>query len=625
MKMKKLLAGVLSATMVATMIPASMAFGVSATAEDSLVASYDLTTEEGRQGWFVGGTNTTPATIDENGVTFIGGIAGASQRYIIANPLNGEGTNGFSVALDVTTSGDQVNVWESMFNFGGVNKDSNTDGYFSVSGNGGGVHLNDWLGNYWDYTTGESMDLSTEKRVVLTVTADNVVSLYCNGALINSFDADEIGKTGTPSSIVSYVDNMAYFNLGAARGNWGQPNMTVSAVSFYNSALLGSEVSDLGNADAAMPTVTPTPEGEADITSGLISAYEFEGDLTNSVNGAGDATLVGYQLGATTATSASFEDGAVVLTPGTGTDAYGLKLDVDTSKISANTFTVSFNVNYASLALNAAGIFVGAANQASESWYSIGTFDDEGENNTFFYRIWNNGGGMSYNQLLADQTSNLNEYANVTAVFDGTFATLYVNGTAVVSDEVSYVVKDDTGFYLGANCWDAIPDITVDSAYVYNRALSANDVEMLYAKSIADSLYITMRGRQAGTINGETAVRFVANLDQDAINDNEAVTKLGWAAEDGTAVTENATGYMLNTVTSDSNLAAAGKYAYTYVQATENSVAVLPCVQITVNGNDYWFAYDGISGNATSTDKSAVVSAIDVEGIFTAAAENTLA
>ena len=153
---------------------------------------------------------------------------------------------------------------------------------------------------------------------------------------------------------------------------------------------------------------------------------------------------------------------------------------------------------------------------------------------------------------------------------------------------------------------------------MYSSTLTEAEVEEAYAQSIADDLNITMLGRQAGTIDGETAVRFVANLDQDAINNNEAVTMLGWAAEDGTAVTENATGYTLTTVTTDSNLAGTGKYAYTYVQVTDESVAVLPCVQITVNGNAYWFAYDGRSGSAINTEKSAVVSAIDVQGIFEA-------
>lgn len=231
---------------------------------------------------------------------------------------------------------------------------------------------------------------------------------------------------------------------------------------------------------------------------------------------------------------------------------------------------------------------------------------------------------------------------------DSTGVRIYLNGELKqtwtndddgVLTDVTLGAADSLDFFnLGMNAsggtWNWVNSMmTVKDVAFYNSALSSEQVASLnpeadreaYAKSIADTLNITMRGRQAGTIDGEIAVRFVANLDQDAINDNEAVTKLGWAAEDGTAVTESADGYMLNTVTSDSNLAATGKYAYTYVQATEDSVAVLPCVQITVNGNAYWFAYDGISGSAVSTEASAVVSAIDVEGVFAAAAENTLA
>lgn len=617
MKMKKLLAGVLSAAMVATMIPASMAFSsVSAAPENSLVASYDLTMEEGRVGWFARGAAASGIETGASGVVFDNGYQAENQSYTIANPLIGQASSGFSVAVDVVIpSGGYINGYESMFNFSGVDGDANSAGVFNVSGSGKGTHLNDWAGNYWDYPndTAGIYDLTSESRFVLTVDADDVVTMYVNGSEVASIDVDTLTAIGSPRDIVAYVNGMAYFNLGAAPALWGQPAMTFSAVSFYNSALSESEVSALGDADAAMPTVTPTPEGEADITSGLISAYEFEGDLTNSVSGAGDATLVGYQLGTTTATSASFEDGAVALTPGTGTDAYGLKLDVDTSKISANTFTVSFNVAYAGLTDNAAGIFIGAANQDSQSWYSIGTLDDsDAENNAYFYRIWNNGGGMSYNQLLADQTSNLNEYANVTAVFDGTFATLYVNGVAVVSDEVSYVVKGDTGFYLGANCWDAVPDITVDSAYVYNRALSANDVEMLYAKNVADTLEVTAVGMQKGSIGENSrSTRFVARVNAAAVDQyNAQIACLGWAYNAGDTL-ESYSVIDLNTVTSSTEgglNADDSTYAFTYVvQGNEETpatqMAVAPYVGVTVNGNTYYFCYDGKTGSYTVASK----------------------
>lgn len=631
MKMKKLLAGVLSAAMVATMIPAGMAFSVSAAPEDSLVESYDLTTDIGREGWVAGGAAANIAT-DENGVTFSNGYVEQNQSYSITNPLNGKAAEGFSVALTVTVpAGAYVNAYESMFNFNGTA--AQTNAVFNISGNGGGAHYNDWAANYWDITSGAAVDLSQGSIFVLTVDAEDNITLYSNGEVVNTFNSSSVSHTGTPGTVADLVNGMSNFSLGAAPAVWGQPAMTVSAVSFYSSALSAQDVASLGTYTAS-----------SEIGSGLISGYEFNGDLENMVEGravavtemntADSGTQAASVVYTSDSTAISLRDSACG--DYTGYD-YGLKLDVPMSEIMDNVFTVSFNTTYAYASRFSSSVF---AVQDGYKWYSIGQGDRTDDDFTGIGpKIWMNSGdgANNYSHLEASNSGiTLNTEVNITVVFYGTHAKMYVNGALVGEGTVPTVLTSTSTFHLGTNYWDNVAGMDVDNIYFYNRALtsvqvaalvaaSETDVERAYAKSIADSLYITMRGRQAGTIDGETAVRFVANLDQDAINGNEAVTKLGWAAEDGTAVTENATGYMLNTVTSDSNLAAAGKYAYTYVQATENSVAVLPCVQITVNGNDYWFAYDGISGNATSTDKSAVVSAIDVEGIFTAAAENTLA
>ena len=92
MKMKKLLAGVLSAAMVATMIPASMAMSsVSAAPEDSLVASYDFTQGE-TQGWakYNGmdrAEGNDAITETDEGVVF---TTNAYNTYSISNPLAGE-------------------------------------------------------------------------------------------------------------------------------------------------------------------------------------------------------------------------------------------------------------------------------------------------------------------------------------------------------------------------------------------------------------------------------------------------------------------------------------------------------------------------------------------------------
>lgn len=614
MKMKKLLAGVLSAAMVATMIPAGMAFSVSAAPEDSLVASYDFTTSTGTGSW----TDATWSAVGE-GVTITSGtgavITGGDDHSSIytTNALKDNAANGFSVVMNVAVTDNATN-FGGLFGFASDAADVDAN-FFNVTGSGTGIH-HTYTDGFYDIVSGSTVLGSTMQEYAITV-SDDQICIYVNGSQCVVYNHDDTDQGSTwpqypgyhidSTSLVNSVDDFVIGYLGF----WEGATATVQDVALYSSVLTEEEIADMSGVEPVEPA--------------LISAYNFDGNLNNSVEGAGAAVTVaqgaGGMVGDEISTSVEYVDGAVKLSPDNG---YGLKLDVDTSKIQNNTFTVSFDVSYQSIAANLATMFIGAQNQqTSQLWYSIGNGYSPNDYEEANYMIWYY--SSAYGQLNSGSLIALDEMATLTATFSGTNAVLYLNGVEIDSGTVPAIVGKNTNFYLGVNAWDPIADITVDNVRVYNYALSADEVAEGYAQSIADDLNITMRGRQAGTIDGETAVRFVANLDQDAINDNEAVTKLGWAAENGTTVAENATGYMLNTVTSDSNLAATGKYAYTYVQATKESVAVLPCVQITVNGNAYWFAYDGISGSALSTEASAVVSAIDVEGVFAAAAESTMA
>lgn len=643
MKMKKLLAGVLSAAMVATMIPASMALGVSAADVPEAVKSYDFTTDAYAAEWSsTGGAYWMNGT----GIHFKNGYSTAKQSYTVANPLQGQAANGFSVAVTVTIpSGDYVNAYESMFNFNGTA--AQTDAVYSVSGNGGGTHYNDWDGNYWDITTGAAVDLSQGSIFVLTVDSEDNITMYSNGEEVNAFTSANISATGSTIPVAELVDSMNNFSLGAAPNVWGQPAMDISAVSFYGSALTAEQVTALGAYEAPEE---PEPEEptEFDIGAGLIGAYTFDNDsLDNIASEEENASAVVVDKGnglTETEESATFvegHNGGKAVSFDGSTDGNALKLD---ATFSGNAQTISFWMNTTAYNNWTSAFF--ANNSGNGNYVNIMPqgWDDSTLNPQYVEGSASGGfgliGGAQGGQVV-------DQWYMVTFVVDGTTLTIYRNGQAVQAFQDGVFAPTATvtegrlatmtELYLGANVFaDPLYNGAVDDVYLYNRALTAadvaalyaasgTDVEQAYAKSIADDLNITMRGRQAGTINEETAVRFVANLDQDAINGNEAVTKLGWAAEDGTAVTEHAKGYTLTTVTTDSNLAATGKYAYTYVQQTSHSVAVLPCVQITVNGNDYWFAYDGFSGSAVSTEKSAVVSAIDVEGVFAAAAENTLA
>ena len=306
MKMKKLLAGVLSAAMVATMIPASMAFSVSAAPEDSLVASYDFTQgeTEGWAGYTVGGVGTTYTegnaniTIDENGVTLPAG----ANNYSIANPLAGEVTDGFTVVVDVSIPAGQAQTeYEGLFgfnnhaiwNFMGVTNDG-----YTLRANcepSSGQHWYDIIHN------GTDVDFASPIRYVMTADRDQLV-LYVNGEEIATFaDGTPNAQSYVGSTTVDFANEAQYFNLGEyAAGNngtaweWWGTAMTVSAVSFYNSALSAEDVASLGAYEP--PVADPDAITASVVDTTGAESYE-EGDTVSvAVQATGNVDLGGYQF-----------------------------------------------------------------------------------------------------------------------------------------------------------------------------------------------------------------------------------------------------------------------------------------------------------------------------------------
>ena len=620
MKMKKLLAGVLSAAMVATMIPASMAFSsVSAAPEDSLVASYDFTTSTGTGSW----TDATWSAVGE-GVTITSGtgavITGGDDHSSIytTNALKDNATNGFSVVMNVAVTDNATN-FGGLFGFASDAADVDAN-FFNVTGSGTGIH-HTYTDGFYDIVSGSTVLGSTMQEYAITV-SDDQICIYVNGSQCVVYNHDDTDQGSTwpqypgyhidSTSLVNSVDDFVIGYLGF----WEGATATVQDVALYSSVLTEEEIADMSGIEPEEVTLLneydlTTVEGRTAWTASSDEIKENENGITFTTNGQNDT-----------------HDG-----DGSGAVRYSIANPYLNSD--SNTMTIVTDVKTGDINIDYFATLYGFYNNSDNNLFGLST-NGRGAH-------WNyTQNGMGYFDVNAGTVVDMTQdVTRLVMVVGNDSITIYANGkyvsTITNSDRTAgdasisstaAGIKLSQYFVLGqyANTW-WLTSADTNFKYVafYTGAMSADQVAENYAQSIADTLNITMRGRQAGTIDGETAVRFVANLDQDAINDNEAITKLGWAAENGTTVTENATGYMLNTVTSDSNLAATGKYAYTYVQATEDSVAVLPCVQITVNGNAYWFAYDGISGSAVSTEASAVVSAIDVEGIFAAAAENTLA
>lgn len=221
--------------------------------------SYDLTDSSVQTQWTASYSDSNTGSIQAtaDGVTIKGGYRDntgnnkVEANYSIENPLKGKAINGFTIAVDVTMTGNFINDHESFFSFSNQrNPRENAGSYLSVSGSGNDVHLNDWLGNYIDpVNTDACIESNTVTSYVISITADNQVSIYVNGELKTKVDCNNVNPTyGDPANLVFYVNEYTYFGFGATT-NWGQADMTVRSVSFYDKAVTPDEITAKSIAD----------------------------------------------------------------------------------------------------------------------------------------------------------------------------------------------------------------------------------------------------------------------------------------------------------------------------------------------------------------------------------------
>lgn len=226
--------------------------------------SYNL--EGATEEWIAAGG--AAHTVGE-GVSFPGGFKEVAASYSVENPLYGEAADGFTVLLNVKVTG-TINHYESMFGFSDSAAPAQMSKTFTVSGSGEGVHLNR-VGEgdsesetppdgskYWYYDIRPSsdtskLDMSSASRFALTVDA-SAIKIYLNGELKHTYEW--VDRAGTNDVVnynydtLGYVDAAEYFNLGASCSWWGQPEMTVSQVAFYDRVLTETDLQNTGGGQA---------------------------------------------------------------------------------------------------------------------------------------------------------------------------------------------------------------------------------------------------------------------------------------------------------------------------------------------------------------------------------------
>lgn len=241
-------------------------------------------------------------------------------------------------------------------------------------------------------------------------------------------------------------------------------------------------------AATAVMTMSMLMSAFADTEKDLIAHYGFDENTKNEVTGE-EAKQTGQKFADAKGDTFTYEDGvngkALVMAKG-NTDGYNLNVAAKD-----DTYTVSVWVKASEINGFAEPIvWYGGKDQSSEAWVGIwpGLADK-----------WASGGPVlgsndaaksrpavtaGTNNLTTDETMLAFDWHMVSIVVDGKQGKLYWDGQLVgmstADISIPSVTADDKSFYLGVNAWDVPFAGSVDELYIYDRALTSDDVKELY-------------------------------------------------------------------------------------------------------------------------------------------------
>lgn len=291
-----------------------------------------------------------------------------------------------------------------------------------------------------------------------TATAANV-GLYRNGvAMTHNFDTNGVG---------SRVDDSTYNFIIGDNGNSTRVfDGTIDDFRVYNRVLSAQEIAQLytsGQSKYSVPVLKPSA---SNLSTGLVGYWTFDGknlinNVTDSSGNGNNGILV------------SFPATSTVIVPG----KVGQALTFNNNYVSVN--------DSASLRPSSLTISFWLYSMSGDLEYLI--FKDKSSNASYYIQN-NNGANMRF-CTTGDTCVNMNNsgfignWTYVTAVLDGTTGYFYKNGVynSQNSSMNSIDYTSPLKLYLGYS--SNAPTAKMDDVRIYNRALSATEIQQLYNSS----------------------------------------------------------------------------------------------------------------------------------------------
>jgi hypothetical protein len=377
------------------------------------------------------------------------------------------GTGSFSASAWFKTS-------QNRTNFRGVFDKENGAAYYQLMINKSDGELrasiNDSGGHFDDIKSSAAFDDGKwHLGIIVRDTASGKFLLYADGVVVAS----------TVSAATGSLTNTADLTLGLLFGGSYYFNGPIDDVRIYNRALSPQEITQLYAQGAANVGHSNAPVGgtATGINSGLVGYWTFDGNNSN------------WRTDTTADSSGNGNTGALVsmsitTSPVPGKIGGALKFN-GTSQLVAVNDSASLEVT-GSLTISA---WIRTTN-TSASYREIVRKSDSGGPPGYFLTL------NAANKIALTTSGVVGEYDNgftyasdgkwhlVTGSFNGTTCTLYLDGVSQISYACGALTTDTSELAIGAlfNFGNPVHEFpgSIDDVRVYNRALSAQEVQQLY-------------------------------------------------------------------------------------------------------------------------------------------------
>ncbi len=305
-----------------------------------------------------------------------------------------------------------------------------------------------------------------------------------NAAYVDGVLQSLTTEAHTVYSMGNFDNSTLYFMSRGTTSLFGAGSL--DEVRIYNRALSGTEVTNLYNLGAAKLNTTPT----ANLTSGLVGYWTFDGkDTPWTSSSAGTATDRSGNGNTGTLTNMSQSTSIVPGKVGQalnfdGTDDYVIASGNPVSLQLTTAFTLSGWIK-ASTNTSDYRTIVSRENTATDRnyWLALDTgtgilslrFSVAGVAKTFTSSV-----------ALAD-----NSWHHVVATYNGSFVNIYSDGVSVMTPVAQSGSIDNpaaTSLRIGTQLSTRYFIGTIDEVRVYNRALSATEVQSLYDLGASDKV-----------------------------------------------------------------------------------------------------------------------------------------